>query len=56
MKFRHYLESISDIGIYPLSSLLIFFLFFTALTIWAIKANKEYIDEIKNIPIDNGND
>lgn len=50
MKFIHYLESITGVGIYPLSSLLIFFLFFTALTAWAIRADKKYIRLMKNIP------
>ncbi len=51
MKFRNYLESITGIGIYPMASLFIFFLFFTALAIWAIKANKAYIVSVKNIPL-----
>lgn len=56
MKFKHYLESITGVGIYPLVSLLIFFTFFTALTIWAVKANKSYISELKNMPLGNQND
>lgn len=55
MKFRHYLEHITGIGIYPLASLLIFFVFFTGLAIWAYKAKKTYIDEIKNIPLNDNN-
>ena len=53
MKFKHYLEHITGVGIYPMASLFIFFLFFTVLTIWAFKAKKSYIDEIKNIPLAN---
>jgi hypothetical protein len=53
MKFKHYLEHITGIGIYPMVSLFIFFLFFSALAIWAIKAKKTYIDEMKNIPLAN---
>lgn len=51
MKFKNYLEGIIGIGIYPMVSLLIFFVFFTALTIWAVKANKDYINSIKHLPI-----
>ena len=53
MKFINYLESITGIGIYPLVSLVIFVLFFIAVTLFAIKADKGYIGKIKNIPIDN---
>ncbi len=56
MKFKHYLEHITGVGIYPMTSLFIFFLFFTALSIWAFKANKTYINEIKNLPLANTND
>ncbi|MEO7174697.1 MAG: CcoQ/FixQ family Cbb3-type cytochrome c oxidase assembly chaperone [Saprospiraceae bacterium] len=54
MKFINYLESISGIEIYPLISLLIFFFFFAALLISVFTADKKEIDEIKNIPLDNG--
>jgi cytochrome c oxidase cbb3-type subunit 3 len=54
MKFKNYLESITGVGIYPMVSLLIFFLFFTGLAIWAIRANKKYIEEVKNIPLIDG--
>jgi cytochrome c oxidase cbb3-type subunit IV len=44
MKFRHYLESITGVGIYPMVSLFIFFVFFTLLAVWAFKAKKSYIN------------
>ena len=50
MKFIHYLETISGVGIYPLSSLLIFFVFFSALSIWVFRADKSYIKDMKQIP------
>jgi cytochrome c oxidase cbb3-type subunit IV len=56
MKFRHYLESITGVGIYPMISLFIFFVFFTLLALWAFKAKKSYINTIKNIPLGNDND
>ena len=56
MKFKNYMESITGIGIYPMVSLFIFFGFFTVLAIWAFKANKGYINSLKNMPIDNTND
>jgi hypothetical protein len=53
MKFINYLKSISGIEIYPLISLLIFVAFFTLLIIYTLKASKQYIQEMKNIPLDN---
>ena len=50
MKFIHYLETISGVGIFPLTSLLIFFVFFSALTIWVFKADKGYINSMKHLP------
>ncbi len=50
MKFINYLQSITGVGIYPLTSLIMFFLFFTILTIYVVKADKKYIQKMKNIP------
>jgi len=50
MKFINYLETITGVGIYPLSSLFIFFLFFAAMTTWVLKADKNYIKSMKYIP------
>jgi len=50
MKFIHYLETITGVGIYPLSSLLIFVLFFSAMATWVFKADKGYIKTMKYIP------
>lgn len=50
------LESIDNVQIYPLISLLIFFIFFVGLFIWVITAKKEHIDEVSNIPLENNNE
>ena len=55
MKFIHYLEKITGVGIYPLTSLSIFFLFFTAMAIWSFKADKKYINALKQIPFPENN-
>jgi hypothetical protein len=52
MKFIHYLKSIAGVEIYPMLSLFIFLIFFVALTIYVIKADKDHITELKNIPLD----
>ncbi len=54
MKFKNYLETITGVGIYPLMSLAIFFLFFSAMTYWVLKADKGYINSMKNIPFPGG--
>jgi len=56
MKFINYLETITGISIFPLISLTIFFVFFTVMTIWVLKADKGYIDELKNLPLEKDND
>lgn len=50
MKFRTYLEQITGVDIYPLISLVLFFGFFSLLSYWALKVNKRYISNLKQIP------
>ncbi|HEU4553720.1 MAG TPA: CcoQ/FixQ family Cbb3-type cytochrome c oxidase assembly chaperone [Chitinophaga sp.] len=52
MKFINYLQSITGVSIYPLTSLLLFTLFFTVASIWAFKADKEMVDHVSRIPLD----
>lgn len=47
------LENIDGVQIYPLISLLIFFVFFVVLFVWVMSASKEHIKELSNIPLDN---
>lgn len=53
MKFINYLESITGVGVFPLASLIIFFVFFSALSVWAFKADKNYITKMKQMPFAN---
>ncbi len=53
MKFVHYLEKISGVDIYALSSFTIFFVFFIGITFWAWKADKNMINEINQLPLNN---
>lgn len=52
MKFINYLESISGVSIYPLVSLIMFFVFFAVVAFYVIKADKKYIERAKNIPLE----
>ncbi len=56
MKFINYLQSIAGVGIFPMISLIMFFIFFSVLLVWALRVNKEYITDMKNIPLDNNNE
>lgn len=56
MKFKNYLEHITGVGLYPMVSLLLFFLFFSILIIWAMRVNKRYISNLKHLPFEGGND
>lgn len=47
------LEQIDGVTIYPIISLLIFFIFFVALFWWVFTAKKEHIQEVSQIPLDN---
>jgi cbb3-type cytochrome oxidase subunit 3 len=51
MKFINYLSSIAGIEVYPLISLLIFFLFFVALFVYVFTTKKEHIEEVEVIPL-----
>lgn len=56
LKFiKHNMETISGIEIYPIISLLIFFLFFIGLYAWVFTYKKEKIAEMSNIPFNNDN-
>ncbi|MES2131200.1 MAG: CcoQ/FixQ family Cbb3-type cytochrome c oxidase assembly chaperone [Bacteroidota bacterium] len=51
MKFINYLESMTGVGIYPLTSLIIFFVFFIGVMVFVIKGKKEYFDMLSQLPL-----
>ena len=51
MKFINYLESISGIGIYPMISLLMFFVFFLILGIRVFRMEKASVDYAGLLPL-----
>lgn len=55
MKFRNYLESITDIGTYPLISLIIFVVFFAAVTLYVLKGSKKHFEKLSHIPLEDKN-
>ena len=48
--FKHNLETIAGVAIYPILSLLIFFLFFIGLYTWTYTYKKEKINEMSKLP------
>jgi cytochrome c oxidase cbb3-type subunit 4 len=52
MKFINYLTSITGIGVYPLVSFMIFFVFFILVSIYLLKAGKKHFEEVSKIPLD----
>ena len=54
--FRQILEDIAGVGIYPLFSLLVFFIFFTIMFIWVVKADKEELNSRGAMPLTDYND
>jgi cbb3-type cytochrome oxidase subunit 3 len=50
--FKHYFERIADqISIYPIISLLVFFMFFLGLLGWTYWAKKPHMDYMANLPL-----
>jgi cytochrome c oxidase cbb3-type subunit 4 len=55
-QIKHNMETISGVSIYPILSLLIFFIFFVILGLWVFSYKKEKIEELSQIPLrDNQN-
>lgn len=53
-QIKHNMETIAGVEIYPILSLLIFFLFFIALGFWVFSYKKDKITEMSEIPLDEG--
>lgn len=54
--YKDVLRSIDGIDIYPVMSLVIFGLFFTALIAYVIKVDNRHIDHMKDLPLAGGNE
>ncbi len=53
---KGHMETIAGVEIFPIISLLIFFLFFVGLFWWVLTAKKEYIKNMEEIPLESEND
>jgi len=52
MKFINYLERITGVDVYAMTSFLIFFSFFLVMSVWAWRADKKLIEVLRKIPLD----
>ena len=50
-QIKHNMETIAGVAIYPILSLLIFFLFFVGLALWVFSYKQEKIEELSQIPL-----
>ena len=50
--FKHYFEGIPYIEVAPIIGLVIFFLFFIGLLFWVFTVDKSYLDEMKDLPLE----
>ena len=50
--YKNVLQSIENIEIWPIISLVIFFLFFLTLLWWVVKVDRKFIDYMKKLPMD----
>ena len=51
--YKEILQSIEGVEIYPIISLIVFVVFFVVVTIWLIRMDKNYINEMKQLPLTN---
>lgn len=50
---KHHLDTIKGVEIYPMISLILFFIVFTTMLYFVFKMPKKSIDELSNLPLDN---
>ena len=50
--FKQIFESMSDIGVFGLVAMILFFLIFLGIVYWTIRADKKYLKKMENMPLD----
>ncbi|OYU81822.1 MAG: CcoQ/FixQ family Cbb3-type cytochrome c oxidase assembly chaperone [Flavobacterium sp. BFFFF1] len=50
-QIKHNMETISGVEVYPILSLLIFFIFFLVLGVWVFSYKKEKIRQLSEMPL-----
>ena len=54
--YKNVLQNIENIEIWPVISLIIFFVFFLSVLIYVLKVDKNYIKMMKELPMNDGTD
>lgn len=52
---KHNMETIAGVAVFPILSLLIFFLFFVGLGVWVFTYKREKIDQFSQMPLQETN-
>jgi hypothetical protein len=49
--YKEILSGIENISVYPVFSFVVFFIFFTSISIWLLKSKKNDFEEVSRIPL-----
>lgn len=52
--FKHYFERIQDIEIWPIISLILFFVFFVLILLRILTMDKDHVHDMKHLPFEEG--
>jgi cytochrome c oxidase cbb3-type subunit IV len=52
--FKHYFERIQDIEIWPIISLILFFVFFVLMLLRIFTMDKDHVRDMKHLPFEEG--
>jgi hypothetical protein len=53
--FEQYFEMIDGVELYPVISLIVFFIFFAFIFVWFVKADKKYLEKMEKLPLETDN-
>jgi len=53
--FKQIFESMSDISIFGMIAMILFILIFIGVIVWVIRADKNYLKKMENMPLDSSN-
>ncbi len=54
--FSQNLSSIDGVSIFPIISLIMFFLIFSGVLFWVLKKDKSYMEDLASMPLQENND
>ncbi len=49
--YKEVISNIEGVSIYPVFSVIVFFVFFSVITVWVMKSKKEDFDSISKMPL-----